>query len=107
MWPGCRWVRRGRYAWPRLSAAAADMSERLVPTSSPTDRPARSCAKSSICSTEARASEPSHRAREVLAEFESAYGYTGEIPVPVEQIADSLARLRVLDVDDMSHVQGA
>lgn len=42
-----------------------------------------------------------------MAEFESAYGYTGEIPVPVEEIADSLARLRVLDSVDMSHVQGA
>jgi hypothetical protein len=56
---------------------------------------------------EAMAPEPSQRAREVLAEFESSYGYRGEIPVPVEEIADSLARLRVLDVDDMSHVPGA
>lgn len=42
-----------------------------------------------------------------MAEFEVAYGYAGEIPVPVDDIADSLARLRVLDIDDMSHVQGA
>jgi IrrE N-terminal-like domain len=53
------------------------------------------------------ATEPSHRAREVLAEFEASFGYDGDLPVPVEEVADSLARLRVCDVDDMSGVSGA
>jgi len=43
----------------------------------------------------------------VLAEFEASYGYDGGLPVPVEEIADSLARLLVRDVEDLSQIGGA
>lgn len=43
--------------------------------------------------------DPAQRARDVLAEFESVYGYDGALPVPVDDIADSLARLRIVEID--------
>jgi predicted transcriptional regulator len=67
----------------------------------------RTSAGCSSCSTEAEAAKPAHRAREVLGEFEASYGYNGSLPVPVEDIADSLARLLVQEVEDMSRVAGA
>jgi Zn-dependent peptidase ImmA (M78 family) len=51
--------------------------------------------------------DPSHRAREVLDEYERDYGYDGELPVPVDDLADTLARLRVLEVPDFAAVEGA
>jgi hypothetical protein len=59
------------------------------------------------CSTVAATLEPEQKARDVLAEFESIYGYDGALPVPVEEIADSLARLRVDVRDDLASVPGA
>ena len=58
-------------------------------------------------STVAATPEPEQKARDVLAEFESTYGYDGALPVPVEEIADSLARLRVEVRDELAGVPGA
>lgn len=66
----------------------------------------RNSASCFTCSTEAKAAEPSHTARQVLADFEASYGYDGSLPVPVEEIADSLARFLVREVEDMSRVVG-
>jgi IrrE N-terminal-like domain len=59
------------------------------------------------CSTVAATPEPERKARDVLAEFESSYGYDGALPVPVEEIADSLARLRVDVRENLAGVPGA
>jgi hypothetical protein len=51
--------------------------------------------------------DPERRAGEVLAEFEDTYGYAGEIPVPVDDIADSMARLYVDEREDLAAVPEA
>lgn len=51
--------------------------------------------------------DPSHRARDVLEQYEKAYGYDGALPVPVDDIADTLARLRVIETADFARVSGA
>ncbi len=43
----------------------------------------------------------------MLESFEASYGYDGGLPVPVEEIADSLARLLVREVEDLSGIAGA
>jgi len=58
------------------------------------------------CSTVAATPEPEQKARDVLAEFESSYGYDGALPVPVEEIADSLARLRVDIRENLGSIPG-
>ncbi len=52
------------------------------------------------------AADASHRARAVLEEYESVFGYAGELPVPVEDIADSVARLRIEQVEDLAKISG-
>lgn len=59
------------------------------------------------CSTVAATPDPERKAREVLEEFESSYGYDGALPVPVEEIADSLARLHVDVRENLAGVPGA
>ncbi len=43
--------------------------------------------------------DPAQHARDLLAEFESVYGYDAALPIPVDEIADSLARLRIVEID--------
>lgn len=64
------------------------------------------CARSTHSSTVAATPDAERRAHEVLAEFESSYGYDGALPVPVEEIADSLARLHVDVREDLTAVPG-
>jgi hypothetical protein len=67
----------------------------------------RLLARFMCCSTVAATPDPERKARDVLAEFESTYGYDGVLPVPVEEIADSLARLRVDVRENLASVPGA
>ncbi len=67
----------------------------------------RPLAKFMFCSMVAATPEPEQKARDVLAEFESSYGYDGALPVPVEEIADSLARLRVDVRENLGSIPGA
>jgi hypothetical protein len=50
--------------------------------------------------------DPERTAGKVLAEFESSYGYDGTLPVPVEEIADSLARLQVDVRESLAGIPG-
>lgn len=63
--------------------------------------------RSTSCSTVAATPDAERLAREVLAEFEATFGYDGALPVPVEEIADSLARLHVDMREDLAAVPGA
>jgi Zn-dependent peptidase ImmA (M78 family) len=47
----------------------------------------------------AATADPAHRAAAVLAEFERVYHYDGALPVPVDEIAENMARLLVTEVD--------
>jgi hypothetical protein len=67
----------------------------------------RPLARFTCCFTVAVTPDPERKARDVLAEFESSYGYDGALPMPVEEIADSLARLRVDVRENLASVPGA
>lgn len=43
----------------------------------------------------------------MLEEYEGAFGYDSGLPVPVEDIADSLARLKIEEGEDLAQVPGA
>lgn len=57
-------------------------------------------------STVAATPNPERTASDVLADFERVYGYDGALPVPVDEIADSLARLRVEVRENLDAVAG-
>ena len=51
--------------------------------------------------------DPDALAMQILAQYQADYGYDGKPPVPVEDIAGSLALLHVEEADDLRTVPGA
>lgn len=51
--------------------------------------------------------DPEAVAMQILATYEQDYGYGGALPVPVEEIAGSLALLHIEEADDLRTMPGA